>query len=355
MSPLDRPEDPDPEPSERIPAGLLYVPVRSGPAGCTARFFRTPWAVVRPSGSPRRRSSPPPSARNRPASGSPNPRCARSPRPWASAPSPSTRSSPRLRPRPRPTRGRTRSSSRIRPRSSAEELRKRHDHLSHLPPTRQRERPRRRPVRLAPLRPPPARRGRHRRRRLPRRGGRPLRHPRVRAGRAGGPGALPYVPHGVPRGRHRVRGEGVPVPCDGALGAGGGPRPGRVLGRGAGARRHHRVPAGADRDARQREEPRGPAHRAAPRSRPHRRGQHLGDRPAGRDHARRYPPEGHGAGGARHRGRMGTPRSVPVPRTRSSACRSRTAPRSTPSPGYSTSRTSNWSACTATSARRSPP
>lgn len=42
MSPLDRPEDPDPEPSERIPAGLLYVPVRSGPAGCTARFFRTP-------------------------------------------------------------------------------------------------------------------------------------------------------------------------------------------------------------------------------------------------------------------------------------------------------------------------
>ncbi|WP_371547121.1 hypothetical protein OG266_18840 [Streptomyces sp. NBC_00554] len=42
MSPLDRPEDPDPEPSERIPAGRLYVPVRSGPAGCTARFFRTP-------------------------------------------------------------------------------------------------------------------------------------------------------------------------------------------------------------------------------------------------------------------------------------------------------------------------
>ncbi|MFJ2832578.1 SAV_915 family protein [Streptomyces sp. NPDC087263] len=42
MSPLDRPEDPDPEPSERIPTGLLHVPVRSGPAGCTARFFRTP-------------------------------------------------------------------------------------------------------------------------------------------------------------------------------------------------------------------------------------------------------------------------------------------------------------------------
>jgi hypothetical protein len=32
----------DPEPSERFPAGLLFVPVRSGPAGCTARFFRTP-------------------------------------------------------------------------------------------------------------------------------------------------------------------------------------------------------------------------------------------------------------------------------------------------------------------------
>lgn len=32
----------DAEPSERVPAGLLYVPVRSGPAGCTARFFRTP-------------------------------------------------------------------------------------------------------------------------------------------------------------------------------------------------------------------------------------------------------------------------------------------------------------------------
>lgn len=39
-------EDPkgseDPEPAERFPAGLLHVPVRSGPAGCTARFFRTP-------------------------------------------------------------------------------------------------------------------------------------------------------------------------------------------------------------------------------------------------------------------------------------------------------------------------
>ncbi|MFE5371035.1 SAV_915 family protein, partial [Streptomyces mirabilis] len=40
MSPVDRSEDP--EPSERFPAGLLFVPVRSGPAGCTARFFRTP-------------------------------------------------------------------------------------------------------------------------------------------------------------------------------------------------------------------------------------------------------------------------------------------------------------------------
>ncbi|MEZ0069814.1 hypothetical protein ABIA32_005862 [Streptacidiphilus sp. MAP12-20] len=32
----------DPEPSERVPAGLLLVPVRSGPAGCTTRLFRTP-------------------------------------------------------------------------------------------------------------------------------------------------------------------------------------------------------------------------------------------------------------------------------------------------------------------------
>lgn len=32
----------DPEPSERIPAGPLFVPVRSGPAGCSARIFRTP-------------------------------------------------------------------------------------------------------------------------------------------------------------------------------------------------------------------------------------------------------------------------------------------------------------------------
>lgn len=32
----------DPEPLDRVPAGLpLYVPVRPGPAGCTARFFRT--------------------------------------------------------------------------------------------------------------------------------------------------------------------------------------------------------------------------------------------------------------------------------------------------------------------------
>ncbi|MGC5004932.1 SAV_915 family protein [Streptomyces sp. DT203] len=40
MSPLEFPEDP--EPSERFPAGLLYVPVRSGPSGCTTRLFRTP-------------------------------------------------------------------------------------------------------------------------------------------------------------------------------------------------------------------------------------------------------------------------------------------------------------------------
>ncbi|MEU6389473.1 SAV_915 family protein [Streptomyces sp. NPDC046939] len=32
----------DSEPSERIPAGPLYVPVRSGPLGHAARMFRTP-------------------------------------------------------------------------------------------------------------------------------------------------------------------------------------------------------------------------------------------------------------------------------------------------------------------------
>ncbi|MFD4259670.1 SAV_915 family protein [Streptomyces sp. NPDC058534] len=32
----------DPEPSERFPAGPLYVPVRPGPSGCTTRLFRTP-------------------------------------------------------------------------------------------------------------------------------------------------------------------------------------------------------------------------------------------------------------------------------------------------------------------------
>ncbi|WP_246103101.1 SAV_915 family protein [Streptomyces piniterrae] len=31
----------DPEPADRVPAGPLFVPVRSGPAGCTARMFRT--------------------------------------------------------------------------------------------------------------------------------------------------------------------------------------------------------------------------------------------------------------------------------------------------------------------------
>ncbi|WP_282084156.1 SAV_915 family protein [Streptomyces tendae] len=35
--------DEDPEPSERIPAGLLYVPFRPGPCGhTTLRLFRTP-------------------------------------------------------------------------------------------------------------------------------------------------------------------------------------------------------------------------------------------------------------------------------------------------------------------------
>ncbi|MEW1824705.1 SAV_915 family protein [Streptomyces sp. NPDC088196] len=52
MSPVDQAEQTDhaeglkdaedSEPAERFPAGLLYVPVRSGPVGCTARFFRTP-------------------------------------------------------------------------------------------------------------------------------------------------------------------------------------------------------------------------------------------------------------------------------------------------------------------------
>ncbi|MER6027338.1 SAV_915 family protein [Streptomyces sp. NPDC001851] len=32
----------DPEPSDPVPAGPLYVPVRPGPSGCTARLFRTP-------------------------------------------------------------------------------------------------------------------------------------------------------------------------------------------------------------------------------------------------------------------------------------------------------------------------
>ncbi|QFZ72910.1 hypothetical protein GFH48_06185 [Streptomyces fagopyri] len=32
----------DPEPSERFPAGALFVPVRPGSAGCAVRLFRTP-------------------------------------------------------------------------------------------------------------------------------------------------------------------------------------------------------------------------------------------------------------------------------------------------------------------------
>ncbi|MFI6014793.1 SAV_915 family protein [Streptomyces sp. NPDC051243] len=34
--------DEDPEPSERFPAGPLYVPVRPGHAACAARLFRSP-------------------------------------------------------------------------------------------------------------------------------------------------------------------------------------------------------------------------------------------------------------------------------------------------------------------------
>ncbi|GAA3836413.1 hypothetical protein GCM10022403_081210 [Streptomyces coacervatus] len=32
----------DPEPSDRFPAGPLFVPVRPGPSRCVARLFRTP-------------------------------------------------------------------------------------------------------------------------------------------------------------------------------------------------------------------------------------------------------------------------------------------------------------------------
>ncbi|WP_427919048.1 SAV_915 family protein [Streptomyces sp. cg40] len=34
--------DDDPDPADRFPAGLLYVPVRPGNSGCAARLFRTP-------------------------------------------------------------------------------------------------------------------------------------------------------------------------------------------------------------------------------------------------------------------------------------------------------------------------
>ncbi|WP_328724672.1 SAV_915 family protein [Streptomyces sp. NBC_00259] len=40
MSPVDHSEDP--EPSERVPAGPLFVPVRPGPSGSTGMFFRSP-------------------------------------------------------------------------------------------------------------------------------------------------------------------------------------------------------------------------------------------------------------------------------------------------------------------------
>ncbi|WP_330353137.1 hypothetical protein OIA45_07580 [Streptomyces chartreusis] len=38
----DHLSDEDPEPSERFPAGPLFVPVRPGHAACAARLFRTP-------------------------------------------------------------------------------------------------------------------------------------------------------------------------------------------------------------------------------------------------------------------------------------------------------------------------
>jgi hypothetical protein len=34
--------DEDPEPSDRFPAGPLFVPVRPGPSGCVTRVFRAP-------------------------------------------------------------------------------------------------------------------------------------------------------------------------------------------------------------------------------------------------------------------------------------------------------------------------
>ena len=38
----DHLSDEDPEPSERFPAGPLFVPVRPGHSACAARLFRTP-------------------------------------------------------------------------------------------------------------------------------------------------------------------------------------------------------------------------------------------------------------------------------------------------------------------------
>ncbi|MFD7325985.1 SAV_915 family protein [Streptomyces sp. NPDC059875] len=42
MTALQHSASEDPEPSERFPAGPLFVPVRPGTEGCAARFFRTP-------------------------------------------------------------------------------------------------------------------------------------------------------------------------------------------------------------------------------------------------------------------------------------------------------------------------
>ena len=54
----------DPEPCERVPAGLrpLFVPVRPGPSGWAARFFRTPLGGRTAVGFTTRRGWPPPSA-----------------------------------------------------------------------------------------------------------------------------------------------------------------------------------------------------------------------------------------------------------------------------------------------------
>lgn len=197
------------------------------------------------------------------------------------------------------------------------------------------------PVRLArfhaaaPARRPDRRRG------VAGGGGRAVRHPGLRTGRGRGARALPDLSGRLPRRRRAVRRQGLPVAGHGALGTGGGAGPGRVLGRGAGAGRHGRVPARADRAARQREVAPRPGGGAAARGGTDRHRQPVRDRP---DRGRRRPrraPEGHGAGGTGRRGRgprqdpygHGRPEVRPVPHRRG-----RTARRH-PDPGPAAART----------------